>query len=263
MFRLLSLLMAYLSAMVYGVDYIPADEKPFTEEGYYQLDTNSYPDDRLLYRNMISSLNPSDQKCDYSPYELKTDSERQIVETAKGSVYFPFTLKVDQTPATVLKSGVKTTFNGEAFVLFEVPKGTEIVAPYNATLDNASTVVKSTYPDADPVRGVALTIETEANTSGEIYKVSYATLNRLWCNMRKEKPDDNYNEDAEKPLYYLDESFTGKTTFNQKDILGEAGKSGMPFTRYAGEAYIAIKVQKYVSGMFVDSTIEDLCGIED
>lgn len=261
MFKLLSLLMAYLTAMVTGVDYVPPDEKPFTEDGYYQQDTSAYPDDRLLYKNTISSLTPTNQKCDYSPYELKEGSERQIVETDKGSVYFPFTLTQSEKPADVLKKGVKTNISGEEYLLFDVPEGTEIVAPYNCTLDNTSTVVKSVYPESEPVKGVAITVETEANTDGDIYKISYVTLKRLWCNMRKETADSFYNEDKLKPEYYLDEPFTGKTSFNQKDILGEAGKSGLPSARYPNKAYIGIKVEKYVAGVYMPSSIDDLCGI--
>ena len=257
--KLFALLLAFLSSTFSNTSYVPADKKPFLSGSYYQLQKDGLPDDRMLYNNTIARMTESDQKCDMSVYPFDSKSGRQIVECGKGNVYFPIALTKDQTPESMIASAKKVKINKEPYYLFSVKKGTEIIAPYNSTLDNSSTVVGTVYPDADVCRGVSMTIETDKTVDGERYKITYASLNRLWCNMRKEKPDDKYNSDDNKPLYYYDEPFSDKITFSQKDVLGEAGKTGVPDSAYSDEAYVAIRVEKYSNGAYSNGTLEELC----
>lgn len=254
--------LAFVSAMWNNTPYIEPNDKPFTKDSYYQVQQDGIQDDRDLYNNTIARMTISDQHCDMTTYPFDSESGRKIVETGIGNVYFPFALTDGTEPANVIENAKTVKINKEKYYLFSVPAGTEIIAPYNCTLENSSTIVGTVYPDTDVCKGVSMTVETDETSDGDRYKITYASLNRLWCNMRKDKPDDKYNNDDKKPLYYLDEAFTGKTTFNQKDVLGEAGKTGVPDSAYPDEAYIAIRVQKYKLGSYVDCSLKELCKIE-
>lgn len=261
MSELISLLLAFVTAMWNNTPYVPADDKPFMNDSYYQIQQDGIQDDRELYNNTIARMTTTTQKCDLTPYQIDSTSSRKIVETGEGNVYLPFTLKDGTKPEDVISNAKSIEINKEKYYLFSVEEGTEIIAPYNSTLENSSTIVGTVYPDADPCKGVSLTIETDETADGDRYKITYASLKRLWCNMRKADPDDKYNNDDKKPLYYLDDAFTGKTTFNQKDVLGEAGKTGVPDSVFSDSAYIAIRVQKYSLGSYKDVDIKDLCKI--
>lgn len=256
---IISTILALIVSMWNGVSYKPAEDKPFNEDKYYQTSKSNYPDDRLLYNATIASMEKSTQKSDFSPFPLDTSSDRKILDT--GNAIFPFTLSADKDVKTVLSEAQSIQINKKKFYLFKVPKGTEIIAPYNSTLDNSSTIVGTIYPTKEPCFGVGMTIETETTTDKQMYKISYGCLNRLWFNMRKTKPDDKNDSNDIQPIYYPSEEIVDKIKFSQKEVLGEAGKTGVPST-YPGDAYISIRVEKYSNGSYVESTIEEMCNIK-
>lgn len=259
--KLFGLLIAYLLSMWNGVPYVEPDDKPFLVDNYYKTANTGFPDDRMLYNNTIAKLVTSDQNSDLTPYPFDTKSGRQIVEAGSSSGYFPFALPAGSDIKKIISGAKKVKINNDNYYVFSVAKGTELIAPFNCTLDNSSTVVGTVYPDSAVALGVAMTVETEKLASGDMFKITYGSMNRLWLNMRKQKPDDTYDNDQSKPLYYISEALNSKVSFNQKDVLGEAGLTGVPKVSYSGDAYVLLRVQKYSNGSYKECKLEDLLSI--
>lgn len=261
MIKIFSLLLAYFMAMWNGVPYIEPDDKPFIQESYYKTQTTGFPDDRNLYNNTIAKMVSADQNSDLTPYPFDTSSGRSIFGVGSNNGYFPFALPKGSDVKNIISGAKRIKINSDNYYVFSVPKGTELVAPFNCTLDNASTVVGTVYPKNELVPGVSMTVETEKLASGDIFKITYGSMNRMWLNMRKQKPDDYYDNDQNKPLYYLSENLNSKISFNQKDVVGEAGLTGVPALSYTGEAYVLLRVQKYMNGSYKECKLEELLSI--
>ena len=259
---LLSYLIATLTAFFNGTSYVEPQQKPYDPDTYYQTTMSEEDIDyKDFYNQILNGSSQSKEKCDRGQKEI--DANRLKVNTGDGvSQTFPVALAKASDYKQYLQ---QSTEDGEDYYILEVPQGTEVLAPMNCTLKNSSVNVLSAYPKGGDkyTKGVGLTLKTDTNSDGVSYVIEFGSLERLWCCIGKTEPDVLVDDDATQPIYYHSEPFNSTIKFNQGDVIGIAGNSGVPLpSRKEGKAFVKITITKIVDGKTSTATLSELCGEE-
>lgn len=244
-------LLAGIMALFFGIEAIPEqEEKDYVRDTYYQSSVGQEPNYAMLYDTLMNpSLNGED-KCNFGTRTSATGRKPVMDSISLG---YPFTID-----GNVESLRTQELYGDSNFYLFEVPEGTEILAPFNCTLVNSSlSRCESPYPDANISLGVCIVVRTPKNNKNESFEITIGSIKRPWCCFEKE-PDAGTDST---PLYKII-GFDSETkiNFTQGDVLAEAGLTGIPTDmRTGGKAYFTISVKKSVNeGVYKNSTLEEL-----
>lgn len=256
--KLIEIFLSAIIAFFNNVGLVNPEKKPFTDNGYYEEEPGEAPDYNLMYRQNIANERVLKQSCNLDIKEVGSGRHTELL----GDIIFPIALGDGETSQKYVEPKDKVTLNNDRWYLYKVPKGTEIVAPLTSTLDNHSVSGKHPYPEDDISEGIGLTIVTDANADGDYYKISFGSLECIWCCMSKDEPDDAFLG-LNKPLYYHDHQFKEKYTFQQGMILGRAGNSGVPDSYISDDsAYVLIHIEKCNTLIGnVGESLNTFCGI--
>lgn len=257
---LIAYLIATLTAFFNGTSYVETQDKPYDPDNYYQTTmTEEEINYKDFYNQVLNGNSSAKDKCDRGVKDIA--ESRVKVNTGDGvSQTFPLALDKSSDYKNYLE---QDKVDGEDYYILEVPEGTEVLAPMNCTLKNSSVNVLSAYPKGgvEYSKGVGLTLKTDENSKGVSYEIEFGSLERLWCCIGKTQPDMTIDGDATQPIYYHNEPFNSTIKFNQGDVIGIAGNSGVPLAaRKDGKAFVKITITKIEDGKASKATLKELCG---
>lgn len=277
--ELLAFIIKLISSALLGLNFIQAEEKPFTQDTYYIGNNNAEgadPDYKGIYMNHVGGSLLSGQESDKTPKSLSSDERLFVPKTPSDFKWFwivndsdiidrndgerDIKIKVMNQDEVSLKDEIKKYNSSQKGVLslskatFELAGETKLISPVSSYLVARSSSSEGIYPKDQKTKGKY--IQFIYKDSKFAYKVTYEDMIMWWTDMKKPKPDDYKDGDKSLPLYYHSVDFSEDDIFDSGFIVGLSGDTGMPKSKRGGnKTYVTISIER---STVKDGDIEDI-----
>lgn len=247
--KLISWIAMALTCAVLGIAQISAPEKPYDNSGYYSgLVSQEEPDYQSIYKETNKYGLVSLAECNKSARPIPMDKAVYVPLSNKYGFSWFWAVSDNKSHKEYLskydaKSNLKgyQKVDGTNMFLWELDESDKyLVAIGNATIVAKSQQPDRLYPTDKTTRGTKMSIIVKSLEFKTAFKITYGSMERWFCCLDKKKPD---NGDTAKPRYSHSISFSDSDKLYSGNLVGLAGKSGMPAPK-SNKVYLTIEIER-------------------
>lgn len=217
-------------------------EKDFDPEKYYKgNNSDEVPDYKRIYNEQYAVIS-NGEKCAREDVPISAGYSIYKPEDDSSFSWFWAINEKDEDKVDELRKSGKDI--GEGRTLFEVRKGTELIAIADSTLVPKTQYPISMYPGTDFTKGVHISYDIKLIEKEIAFRVTYSSMEKWWLCADKIEPDSLVDDDPMKPKYIVGETI-GSKEFYSSTVLGYSGLTGVPNSHIeAGKSYVIVKIEK-------------------